>query len=241
MFNEETELDRLYSVPLEEFTKLRNEIAALARKEGNQEAAGRFAALKKPSASAWVVNQISRSSQVDLQRLINAGEALEQAQRQSLSGKGASGFEAARKDESDAVRLVRVAIKKLYPTVSASILDRVITSMRAGAASGEGRDLLKTGRLTEDLEPPGFAVFAGTPTSSPAKTTSTVEGKKQARINSLRRRRREAEAKASDLEQKAQEAEALANKASREAAAARKRADEAMALVDKLDKELSGL
>jgi hypothetical protein len=241
LFNEETELDRLYAAPLEEFTKLRNEIAALAREEGDQEAAARIAVLRKPSASAWVVNQISRSSQTDLQRLINAGEALEEAQRQSLSGKGASGFEAARKDESDAVRLVRGAVKKLFPTVSATTLDRVITSMRAGAASDEGRVLLRKGRLTEDLEPPGFGVFAATPTPAPTKTTTTAESRKQAKVDSLRKRRQEAEAKANDLEAKAEEAEALANKASMQAAAARRRADEALAQVQKIDKELFGL
>ena len=241
MFDEETEIDRLFAVPLDEFTKLRNEMAARARQDGNQEAATRIAALRKPSASAWVINQISRSSQIDLQRLINAGEALEQAQRLSLSGKGASGFEAARKDESDAVRLVRAAIKKMFPTVSAAVLDRVISSMRAGAASGEGRDLLKRGRLTEDLEPPGFGVFAGTPTPAPTKKTTTADSKKQARINTLRKRRQEAQAKVDDLEDKAREAEDAATKASRDAVAARKRADEALAIVEKLDKELSGL
>ena len=241
MFNEETELDRLYAAPLEEFTRLRNEIAALARKEGNLEAAARIGLLRKPSASAWVVNQIARGSQVDLQRLINSGEALEEAQRQSLAGEGASGFEAARKDESDAVRLVRGAVKKLFPTVSASILDRVITSMRAGAATDEGRGLLKKGRLSEDLEPPGFGVFAGTPSPAPAKTTTTAESKRQARIVALRKRRQEVGAKADDLEKKAREAEDVANTAAKEAAAARRRADEALAMVEKLDKELSGL
>jgi hypothetical protein len=241
LFNEETELDRLYAAPLEAFTKLRNEIAALARKEGNQEAAARIAVLRKPSASAWVVNQISRSSQVDLQRLINSGEALEEAQRRSLTGEGASGFEAARKDESDAVRLVRGAVKKLFPTVSASTLDRVITSMRAGAASNEGRGLLRKGRLTEDLEPPGFGVFAGTPTPAPPKTTPTAESKKQARVDTLRKRRDEAGAKANNVEKRAREAEAVASTAAKEAAAARRRADEAWAMVEKLDKELSGL
>lgn len=223
LFNEETELDRLYAAPLEEFTKLRNEIAALARKEGNEEAATRIGVLRKPSASAWVVNQISRSSQTDLQRLINSGEALEEAQRQSVSGKGASAFEAARKDESEAVRLIRGAVKKLSPTVSASILDRVINSMRAGAASDEGRGLLRKGRLTEDLEPPGFGVFADTPAPGPAKTTTTAESKKQARIDALRKRRQEAEAKANDLDKRAREAEHVANTAAQEAAAARRR------------------
>jgi hypothetical protein len=241
LFDEESELDRLYAAPLEEFTKLRNEIVALARKEGDQEAAIRIAVLRKPSASAWVVNQISRSSQTDLQRLINAGEALEEAQRQSLSGKGASGFEAARKDENDAVRLIRGAIKKLFPTVSAPTLDRVITSMRAGAASAEGRALLRQGRLTEDLEPSGFSVFASTPTPAPTKTTTNAESRKQAKIETLRKRRQEAGAKANDLEAKAEQAEALANKASMQAALARRRADEALAVLEKLDKELSGL
>jgi hypothetical protein len=241
LFHEESEIDRLYAAPLEEFTKLRNEIAGQARTGGDEEAATRIARLKKPSVSAWAVNQLARVGQVDLQRLIKAGEALEQAQSDSLAGKGSSGFEAARKDESDAIRLLRTAVKKVLPSVSAPVLDRVINSLRAGAASREGREILKQGRLVEDLEPAGFGAFSGTPTPSSAKPSSTAASKKQARIDTLRKRRQEAESKASDLEQKAREAEDLANRASREAAAARKRADEATALVEKLDKELSGL
>lgn len=241
MFDEETELDRLYAAPLEEFTRLRNEIAAGARQDGEPEAATRIGALKKPSVSAWVVNQIARTAQVDLQRLVKAGEALEQAQRESLSGKGPSGFEAARKEENDAVRLVRGASKQVLASVSAPVLDRVVNSMRAGAASSEGRDILKRGRLTEDLEPPGFGPFSGTPTSSSAKTTTSAASKRLAKIDALRKRRHEAEAKATDLDRQAREAEELAKRTTREAAAARKRADEALAQFQRIDNELSGL
>ncbi|MEX0699276.1 MAG: hypothetical protein WD354_06020 [Acidimicrobiia bacterium] len=232
MFNEETELDRLYAAPLEEFTKLRNEIGGQARKDGDQAVATRIGALKKPSVSAWVVNQLARTGQVELQRLIKAGEALEEAQRDSVSGKGPSGFETARKDESDAIRLLRAAVKQVLPSVSAAVLDRVINSLRAGVASPEGREILKKGRLTEDLEPSGFGAFSGIPTSSLTKPS---------KIDTLRRRRQEAETKATDLEMRAQEAEKLAKRTSMDAAAARKRAGEALAQLQKIEGELADL
>lgn len=241
MFNEETELNTLYAASLEEFTKLRNEIAAKAHKDGDQEAASRIGTLKKPSVSAWAVNQLARTGQVELQRLIKAGEALEQAQRESVSGKGSSGFEAARKDESDAIRLLRAAVKQVLPSVSAAVLERVINSLRAGVASPEGREILKKGRLTEDLEPPGFGTFSGTPAPSRAKPSAIAASKKQAKIEALGRRRQEAEAKGTDLERRAQEAEELATRASRDAASARKRADEASAQLRKIEAELADL
>ena len=161
MSDEESELDTLYTAPLDQFVKVRNEIAGRLKKDGDQEAAARIAALKKPSISAWAVNQLARTAALDLQRLIKAGEGLEQAQSRAMSGGDSTGFDAARRDESAAISLVRTSAKKVLPSASATLLDRIISTLRAGIATPEGRDLLKQGRLTEDIEPTGFGSFAG--------------------------------------------------------------------------------
>ena len=155
MTDEESELDDLYAVPLDQFVKARNEIVARLKKDGDEAAATRVAALKKPSVSAWTVNQLARSGSLDLQRLIKAGEALEQAQGRAMSGEDSSGFEEARRDEAAAISLLRSAAKEVLRAGSPAVLDRIVSTLRAGVATPEGRALLKKGRLSEDLEPMG--------------------------------------------------------------------------------------
>ena len=209
-----------------------------------------MAALKKPSVSAWVVNQLRHAAQLELQRLVKAGEAMEQAQRQSLSGGDSEGFADARKDEAATISRLRAAAKKILPSASPAILDRVASTLRAGSATSEGRDLIKKGRLTEDLDPPGFDAFSGvamvTPAAKPGRQSAAT--KASARIETLQRRKREAEektralsAKADDLEETAAAAEELAKKASNAAAKARKMADSAGIEVERFAAELKDL
>ena len=251
MTDEESELDDLYAAPLDQFVKVRNEIAGRLRKDGDEEAAGRVAALKKPSVSAWAVNQLARTGSLDLQRLIKAGEALEQAQSRALSGEDSSGFQDARRDEAAAISLLRTAAKQVLPSSSAAILDRIVSTLRAGAATPEGRGLLKQGRLTEDLEPMGFGSFAGLPAQAAPKGSTPrkgAAGKQQVKIESLRKRLLKADGdakvraiEACDLEEEASDAEAVATKARKAAESARKRADAAAADAGRIRDELAEL
>jgi hypothetical protein len=247
---EESELDKLYAAPLDQFVKVRNDIAGRLRTDGDEVAAARVAALRKPTVSAWAVNQLARTGSIDLQRLIKAGEALEQAQSRALSGEDSSGFQAARRDEAAAISLLRTAAKQVLPSTSAAILDRIVTTLRAGAATPEGRGLIKQGRLTEDLEPAGFDAFSGVSATIAPKTTARKAGssKQQDKVESLRKRMQEAEksakaldAEASDLEDEAREAEALARKANRAAESTRKRADSAASEAQKIKAQLAEL
>ncbi len=251
MVDEDSELDDLYEAPLDQFVKVRNEIAGRLKKDGDEAAAARVAALKKPSVSAWAVNQLARTGSLDLQRLIKAGEALEQAQRRAMSGEDSTGFEEARRDETAAISLLRTAAKQVVPSAAPAVLDRIVSTLRAGVATPEGRGLLKQGRLAEDLEPTGFGSFAGlsVATSSRGSTPrKAAAGQQQDKIESLSKRSREAEARARardvearDLDEEARDAEALARKASKFAETARKRADSAAADAQKIRAELAEL
>ncbi len=83
------EVDRLYKLPLEEFTAARNE---LAKRLGDTS----VKQLKKPTVPAWTVNQLARTREVDVRRLLRAGEQLEQAQKQAVEGGDQQAFERAR-------------------------------------------------------------------------------------------------------------------------------------------------
>ena len=62
------EIDRLYELPLEEFTAARN---ALAKETGD----AALKQLKKPTVPAWAVNQLARRREVDMRRLLRAAKA----------------------------------------------------------------------------------------------------------------------------------------------------------------------
>jgi hypothetical protein len=249
--DEQSELDDLYAAPLDQFVKVRNEIVGRLKKDGDEAAAARVGALKKPSVSAWTVNQLARSGSLDLQRLIKAGEALEQAQRRAMSGEDSTGFEEARRDEAAAISLLRSAAKEVLRAASPAVLDRIVSTLRAGVATPEGRALLKQGRLTEDLEPMGFGSFAGLPSTAAPKTPSppkSASSKHQEKVESLRKRLLKAEAdatareiEASDLEEEARAAEVVARKAGKAAEAARKKAESAAAEAQRLTAELADL
>ena len=251
MADEESQLDDLYAAPLDQFVTVRNELADRLKKNGDEAAAARVAALKKPSVSAWTVNQLARSGSLDLQRLIKAGEALELAQSRAMSGEDSSGFEEARRDEAAAISLLRSAAKEVLGAASPAVLDRMVSTLRAGVATPEGRTLLKQGRLTEDLAPTGFGSFSGMSIPMPpteSGPSKSAPGKQLGKIESLRKRLLKADADAearetvaSDLEEEASDAEAIAIRARKAAETARKRAESAAADADRIRDELAEL
>ncbi len=246
MINEEAELAALYATPLDQFTAARNDLAARLEAEGNKAAAIRTKQLKKPSISAWAVNQLGRTREVDLARLLKAGEALEEAQLAVLSGKPAD-FEKARKEEGAAVRMLRAAAKEVLPSASAAVLDRIDQTLRV-ASTAEGRARLREGRLTEDLEPAGFEAFASFQAPAPAmgsKAATKQPNRKRTLLLEKQKETREklkvAAAEARALEKEARASEAAARKVALSAEAARKRAELVQAELQKIEDDLARL
>jgi hypothetical protein len=152
------QVDELYTLPLEEFTTARNELAKRLRDPEIRK-------LKKPSVSAWAANQLARRREVDVRRLLRAGERLERAQRGLVGGGDQREFSEAQSEERDAVRRLRSEAAEIlreagHPASDAT-LERLAGTLRAAAGTEEGRSTLREGRLTDDLEPLGFAAVEG--------------------------------------------------------------------------------
>ena len=150
------EVDALYALPLDEFTAARN---ALAKKLGSEE----IRKLAKPSVPAWAVNQLARRERKRLGELLKSGEAL---QKQVLGGKaGPAALREAQQHERQLVRdLVQRAeglLKDAGRPATAATLERISETLAAGAQTAEGREALRSGRLTEALEPAGFEALTG--------------------------------------------------------------------------------
>ncbi|MPZ54352.1 MAG: hypothetical protein GEU79_16775 [Acidimicrobiia bacterium] len=229
----EKQIAGLYAEPLDQFTAARNDLAAQVKKDGDKEAAERVKALKKPSVSVWVVNQLVRTRELDLKRLLQAGERVEKAQKAMLAGKKAK-FEDARNDQRVAVRAMRSAATEILPNISASVLERVARSLEA-ASSAEGRDQLKDGLLTQDLEPPGFEILAGLG-AAPSKPKTD---KPNPKLDALEESLKTAKETLKTAESEAKQLEVAAAKAVKAAEAARKKADKAAADLQKIEEALT--
>jgi hypothetical protein len=178
------ELDRLYGLPLKEFTPARDELAKRLRVQGQRELADQVKSLRKPTVGAWLSNQLVRERELDVQRLLKAGEALSKAQTEAAGGASAEAFGDARREEQRALERLAQAAREIARRQGASVsaLERATETLRAASLTEEGRELLRQARLTEELQPPGFEALVGLARrrSRPPKTAGALAAGRRA-------------------------------------------------------------
>ena len=196
----ERETDRLYGLPLDEFTQARDELAKKLRKEGEREAAAEVGKLKKPSLGAWVLNQLQREHKPEVKRLLATGDRIRKVQGRALAGGEAKGLAEALQEQQEAVRaLVALARDLLGERGTQAALDRIGGALRAASIDASARELFVAGRLVSEPEAPGFDVFAGMPVA-PTKGKGKRAGQRAKPGNDERARRQEARRKARSSE-----------------------------------------
>jgi hypothetical protein len=224
------ELDRLYELPPGEFTAARDEAAKRLRADGKRELADEVKRLRKPTLALWLVNRLARERALDVKRLLKAGEALAASQ----AGGSAEEFAAARQEEQHALERLAAATRELAERegAGAPAVERAVQTLRAASLSAEGRDLLERGRLTEELEPPGFDALTGM-APQPAKRTRSPRkderGERRRAVEAARERVKELRAEERERAKVARAAARDAERAEAEAAALRRTAEEAEA------------
>jgi hypothetical protein len=147
------DLDRLYQLPLGEFTSARRD---LARQAGAGGAAIRK--LQKPSLPAWAVNQLYWQRRETWDRLVAAAARTRAAHGKRLSGKGGD-VEAAEAEHRAAVREAADEIRDLLraagEVASAATQSSVVETLQALPGPEPA------GRLTRPLKPRGLEALAG--------------------------------------------------------------------------------
>ena len=170
--------------------------------------------------------------------LLRSAEELRKAQQRALGGKGGSDLQDRLAEQRRSVRalarLGRDILANEGRSASDAIVGRIAKTLDAAALDEGWRFQLRAGRLTEELEPPGFEALAGMASARRARKGAAAAKPKPERIGEARRRvqeaQREARARAREADQaeaEAQRAERAAGEAHQTARAARKRADEA--------------
>jgi len=158
--------DALYGLPLDAFTRARNELARELRREGLRDEAAEVAALRKPSTAAWVVNRLARDRRADVAELLAAAAAVRTGEP-GANRRFAEAVEALARSGRD-------VLSDAGRRPSDAVLRDVATTLRATAA--EEPEALAAGRLLAAREAGGFDVMsrAAPPrrTASPRKPTA---------------------------------------------------------------------
>jgi hypothetical protein len=227
--NLESELDGLYALPLEQFTKARNDLAARLRKAHQDDVAAAVHALKKPSTVAWAANRLAREQPKQVDTLLQAAERLRAAQQRSLGGKAsADEVNEASAAEREALRaLLSSARAALGARATPPFLERLSQTLRAAAIDNSSRTLLQRGRLTEELKAAGFGPLEAV---APSRGRSDeVAHAARERVTTLRAEARQLDAEAREAEQAASDAAQAAQILAEESADKRRDADRAAA------------
>jgi hypothetical protein len=229
---EEKLLQRLYGLPLEGFVAARDEAARDLRREGKAEAAEEVAELRKPTVSAWAVNQLAKRHAARLGELLERGERLRAAHRAAVAGRGASGLAAAGRAERQVIaELVGLAAGELEAAGRASsqaVRERIAATLHAAATDPVAARLVRAGRLSRDLDPSGFGDLGPLGAEEAGHDGEGTAGRGRERQQAFRRARDEARKQAAASADRAimarREAERLrAAAAQAEEAAARAR------------------
>ena len=237
------EIDRLYELPLEEFTAGRNALARRLKSEGDNEAAAQVTALAKPSLPVWAINQLARQEKARMRTLLDTGAKLRKAQERALSGGGSDALRTAQTDERQAIRdLVERAgaiLEAAGRPPSRAILERIRSTLAAAALAETARGTLKAGRLTDELQMSGFEALAGIEPAprEKAKPRDELAERRQKKAE-IERERRRLEKLAREQSDRAEEAERSAERAEQAASDARELADESRRAADAAEAEL---
>lgn len=149
----ESEIDRLYQLPLDEFTAARN---ALAKTAGGE--AGRVRALGKPSLPAWIVNQLYWHDRSAWDALIAASENARRVNRAVLGGKSGD-VRAANAVHDEAVEASFKAALGLLATSGHPATDATRQAIATTLRALPGDE--PPGRLTKPIQPIGFSALTG--------------------------------------------------------------------------------
>lgn len=241
------ELDRLYALPPSEFTAARQALAKAYRDAGDREAAEEVKQARKPTLAAWTVNQLARREREKVRSLLDAGERLRAAQQKTLRGRSSSDdLRQASDAERDALRELLKAAESLLGSSgelpSQATLQQVERTLHAAAREESAAELLRSGRLTRELDPTGFGSFTAADLPAPGAGGRHAGGARQERARSRKdERAAELRSRVGELREALQSAERELADAERSLSTRRRAAETARKQLARAESQLERL
>jgi hypothetical protein len=164
--------DELYALAPAEFTAARDDRARQMRAAGQPDDAAAIKKLARPTASAWLVNQLARTESATMARLFGLGEELQEAQR-TLAGDRLRELSVQRRRIiGDLMPAASGLADRAGQSASSAVLGEVRATLEAALADAGARDAVRSGRLTKALAYAGLGDVdltgaLGVPTRSP--------------------------------------------------------------------------
>ncbi len=166
------DVDQLFKLQLAEFTAARNALATRLKQGGRANDANLVKTLTKPSVSAWAVNQLYWNHRDAFDSLLAAGRSFRKAQ---LAGKVAdmrTSLEARREALTELSDLATLLLNEAGHNSAPDTIHRITTTLEAISSLASLSDGPTLGRLSQDVDPPGFESLASfVPGAGTAKAT----------------------------------------------------------------------
>ena len=168
------DIDSLFKLPLTEFVGARKALAARLKKNGLVSEAEGVKALAKPSLSAWTVNLLYWRHREAFDELIATSQRFRKAQATGKMVNMREALDARREALSHLSDLATEVLRDAGHNPSLDTLRRIGTTLEALSAATSVSDHATPGRLTHDIDPPGFDSF-GSFAPSAGKTKRAAE------------------------------------------------------------------
>ena len=189
--------DQLYALSPREFTAARDARAKEAKDAGDKEAAAEIKALRKPTVTAWLANQLVRQHADEVRPLLELGSALREATA-TLSGPQLRELSRQRNDVVRAlVRQARRLAADAGQPVSEDVARGLEETLNAALADPGQAELLLQGRLSVQLKHSGYgpaegsSSAAGKPPAAPDKAKQAAGGRQPTAAEQRRAERRD--------------------------------------------------
>lgn len=200
------ESQKLYRLPLSEFTAARN-ARAKALKQDDPELAAGVASLPKPSVAAAALNELVREDPSEVRALIQSGKRLRQAQEAAVAGKKGADLNAAIKEHRGALDRVQRDLRRRK--LSDPTVEKAMQTLRVTSVDPELQPLLERGIMHEDLTASGFGLDPGLVPAPPKQRAPAAKPKPPAKPKpdpKLRAKLKSAETALAKAEQRAEQA-----------------------------------
>jgi hypothetical protein len=236
----DAQLDRLFEAPLEDFTRLRNELAAELKSDGRTEEAATIKAMKKPSLPVWALNQLARREPelieklLEVQRKIGGGSTPKSIQVLTRSRREIAGA---------LTKAARGILDEQGHAAGASTIEKITNTLFA-TNTPEEIEALRAGRLSTELSSTSleeaFAAMPGAPAEDEAGPSHAV-ARASAQLQELEEQSRAAEEETTSLRRKAEQLKVQAEEAERAAATSERQTEKLRVKVEAARERVSEL
>ena len=216
------------------------------RAAGQRDEAAAIKKLARPTASAWLVNQLGRAAPDRMARLYELGAELEEAQR-TLAGDRLRELSVQRRQViNDLLPAASDLAGQAGQPASAAVLGEVRATLEAALADAGARAAVRSGRLTKSLAYAGLGEVDLTAAMAVPAAPRAGKGSDQvasgAGAEASRARRGSAAGRESAAERgQATGRESAADRAADAARAAQEAADQAAAAVEEAERAVTGV